>query len=124
MLNHIGLTIIDSKEIKNFYEDILGFRIVRKFEINKELAYALFKIEQSAEVVSMERNGTFLEIFISNQPEVKNFNHICFNIQDRKQFLSKAELSNYQFKVIPRNDFDLVFIYDKSGNIFELKESD
>jgi len=50
------------------------------------------------------------------------FQHICILVDDREALLKKAINKTYDFTRIEREDFDLVFVRDKCGNIFEIKE--
>ena len=122
-LEHIAISIHEVKEIKDFYQEILGFKIIRKFEINRELTARLFGIEQQTEVFLMEREGILLEIFISKTAKKEHLNHVCISSRDRDELIEKIRKNNYKITIINRNNFDLVFIYDRSGNIFEIKES-
>ena len=69
MLTHIGLTINDSNEIENFYENILLFQKKYSFTINKELTNHIFSINEDIDVQMMEYNGSLFEIFL---PRTKN----------------------------------------------------
>ncbi len=120
-LEHIAVSIHEVEEIKDFYQEILGFKIIRKFELNQELSARLFGIEQQAEIYLMGREGIFLEIFISKTAKKEHLNHICISVNDRDDLIEKIRKNNYKFAIINRNSYDLVFIYDRSGNIFEIK---
>ncbi|MBC8486375.1 MAG: hypothetical protein H8D45_10090, partial [Bacteroidetes bacterium] len=52
----------------------------------------------------------------------QGFDHICLAIKDRETLITKAEAQNYECIRRKRDIFDLIFIKDKSGNIFEIKE--
>ncbi|MCF7859508.1 MAG: hypothetical protein K9N07_09360, partial [Candidatus Cloacimonetes bacterium] len=69
-----------------------------------------------------KKDNIFLEIFISPQGIVNKYNHVCLSYSNRKDLISQAKEKKYKIRIIPREDFDLVFVYDKSGNIFEIKE--
>jgi catechol-2,3-dioxygenase len=55
MLQHIGLDISDKSEIDNFYKELLGFQIVREFQINRQLSQKIFGLEKDASAFLMQR---------------------------------------------------------------------
>lgn len=122
MLNHIGITINNEQEIADFYRDILDFEIVKKFRIDSNLSYQIFEIDSSTDVILMKRDDVYFEVFIIRNKTVKNYNHICLAFHNRYQIIKKAKEKAYRVKIFPRDTFDLVFIYDRCGNIFEVKE--
>jgi len=122
-LEHIALTISEAKEIKDFYINILGMREVKTFVLNKILAQKIFSIQKDLHVFYLQKNDLFLEIFITDEKVKKGFDHICFATKDRETLVATAEAQNYECIRIERDISDLIFIKDKSGNIFEIKES-
>jgi len=121
-LQHIGLTIPDNSEVKNFYQDLLGMIEVKNFVLNKELSYKIFNIPEDTPAFFMQKNDLFIELFISHEKLTSGFNHNCISVNDRKTLVGKAKARNYECIIIEREFSDLIFIKDKSGNIFEIKE--
>ncbi|MCK4408102.1 MAG: VOC family protein [Bacteroidales bacterium] len=121
-LEHIALTISDPAEIKNFYQDILGVNEARNFILNKVLAEKIFSIPRDTSFYYIQKDKLFLEIFISPGQNNQNFNHICLSIKNRELLVEKICKRNYEYVRIKRELSDLIFIKDKSGNIFEIKE--
>lgn len=121
-LEHIALTISDPAEIKNFYQDIFGMNEVRQFILKKNLAEKIFNIPRDTSVFYMQKDKLFLEIFISPGQNKQNFNHICLAVKDRELLVEKTCKKNYECIRIERELSDLIFIKDKNGNIFEIKE--
>ena len=70
----------------------------------------------------MQKNEVFFEIFITTGNRKKAFDHICISINNREKFINKVMISGYKVIRIERELFDLIFIKDKDGNIFEIKE--
>ena len=121
-LEHIALTIFDIKEVKNFYINILGMTELKTFVLNKIVTQKIFNINKDASVFFLQKDDLFFEIFVSNEKLKKGFNHICISVKDRENLIEKSEAQNYQSIRIKRDFSDLIFIKDKSGNIFEIKE--
>ena len=122
-LEHIGITISEQEEINNFYQNILGFNQVKTFTLNKTLSGKIFNIPIDTPVYLMQKDNFILEIFVSADYQIKqNFNHICLSIKNREEVFQKAIAQKYECIRIERDVFDLIFIKDKGGNIFEIKE--
>ena len=120
-LEHIAISITDKTDIKKFYRDILGMEKIKEFSLKKSLASEIFNINQETSVFLLEKDELILEIFVTDEQIKHNFNHICFSVKDRNILVEKAEQNNYQTICIKREFSDLIFIKDKSGNIFEIK---
>jgi len=122
MLNHIGITINDASEIKDFYQDIIGMEIVNQFTINENLSKQIFEIDRETDVYLMQKDDLIFELFINENSDFRSYNHICINVHSRSNLIKRAENNNYTCIIIPRENFDLIFIKDKLGNIFEVKK--
>ncbi len=121
-LEHIALTISDIDEIKNFYIDILEMKELKNFVLKSELAQKIFNINKDTSAFFLQKDDLFLEIFLCDEKLKQGFNHICISAKDREKLVKKSEVQNYKCIRIEREFSDLIFIKDKSGNIFEVKE--
>jgi len=122
-LEHIALNIYDSNEVVNFYENILGFIQIKNFSIDKELAQQFFNISNDTPVYLMQKDDLVLELFVNPKSRDHGFNHICIEINNRVDLVSDAVESSYKCIRREREHFDQIFISDKSGNMFEIKEA-
>ncbi len=121
-LEHIAISVNNSSEIENFYRDILGMNVVKSFTLNKSLAENIFGIEKDISVFLVKKDELILEIFVVAMQDGLGFNHICLAVKNREELVAKAEQNNYKCIRIEREISDLIFVKDKSGNIFEIKE--
>jgi catechol 2,3-dioxygenase-like lactoylglutathione lyase family enzyme len=121
-LEHIALSISDPKEVRNFYQDILGMTEVKAFTLQKSLAYDIFGLDEEASVFLLQKDSLFLEVFVRLEANKRSFNHICIAVNDRETLFRKAKQKDYECIRIERDSYDLIFIKDNSGNIFEIKE--
>ncbi len=121
-LEHIALTISNIEEVKNFYVDILEMKELKNFVLKKELAQNIFNINKDTSAFFLQKDDVFLEIFVSDEKLKQGFNHICISVKDRENLVEKSETQNYKCIRIEREFSDLIFIKDKSGNVFEVKE--
>ncbi len=121
-IEHIALNITDSKEVKNFYQNILGMVKVRNYELDKDLAKQFFNIRKNTSVYLMQRDNLMLELFVNSKSYNHGFNHICIVLKNRESAVSEAVDNSFKCVRRKREYFDQIFISDKSGNIFEIKE--
>jgi len=121
MLEHIAITVNGSDEIINFYQNILGMEEVRNFVLDKSLSAKIFSVNKNLPVYLMQRDDLVLEIFIYKQ-NLQSVNHLCISVDNRENLTKKLQEKGYETIIIEREQPDLVFIKDKSGNIFEIKQ--
>ena len=120
-LEHIAITINHSDEIINFYERILGMEQERNFVLDKTLSTKIFGVNENLPVYLMKREDFVLEIFIYKQ-KLQSVNHLCISVENRENLIKEVQEKGYETIIIEREQPDLVFIKDKSGNIFEIKQ--
>ena len=123
-LEHIALTIREENEISMFYKQLLGMQEVRSFVLDENLSAKIFGIPHGTRVYLLSKGDIMLEIFVNPKQLDVAFNHVCLMINDRQSLINKAIANNYECIQIARDKSDLVFIKDKSGNIFEIKNND
>ena len=121
-LEHIALTISEPADIKDFYLDILGMKEVKNFVLNKVLANKIFGVNKEISVFLLQKDDISLEIFILHGQSKRSFEHICLAVNDREELVENCLKQNYECIRIERDLFDLIFLKDKSGNVFEIKE--
>ena len=122
MLQHIGLTINDNKDLENFYINILGMKKDGGFTLFPDYSRRIFNIDDETEVFLLKKDGLLLEIFIKELPVNRNYSHICIEVENMDEILRKVKENNYKNIIIEREKDNLVFISDKSDNLFEIKE--
>jgi len=122
-LEHIAISVNHKDEIKDFYIDILGMEHVRSFALNQELVNDIFGFQTDIPVFLIKKGDLTLEIFVAKQDQNKRINHICFSVQNREELINKVQQKSYELIRIKRTTRDLIFVKDKSGNIFEIKNN-
>ena len=122
MLEHIGITINVESDIQAFYKELLGLKEVKKFDLYKELSEKLFGISNTVPVTHLSSDNLLIELFLTDKKQNPVYNHICISVQDRDNIIKKAKSMGFSVTNIKRESRDdLLFIKDKSGNIFEIK---
>ncbi|MBC8486717.1 MAG: VOC family protein [Bacteroidetes bacterium] len=119
---HIALSVSDHQEIERFYTNVLGMKQIKNFVLRKGLAANIFGINKEINVFLLQKDSVVFEIFVTTGYRKQTFDHVCISIKNREEFINKAMLNGYKVIRIKREIFDLIFIKDKYGNIFEIKE--
>ena len=123
MFEHIGITITKESDIKDFYQNLLGLKEVRKFDLYDDLSEKIFGINAPVSVTFFSSNDFFIELFLTDKKQNPVYNHICISVPNRHNIIKKAKSMGFSVTNIEREARDdLVFIKDNSGNIFEIKE--
>ena len=121
-LNHIGLNIRRKEELVDFYQNLLGFHLKHQFDLKSSFAANIFGIEKRQEVFLYKKQDLLIELFIYPENTKQGFAHICIEVKDREKIAGKCEDAGYPVTRIQRSGKPgLLFIKDKAGNIFELK---
>ncbi|MEA2042864.1 MAG: VOC family protein [Bacteroidota bacterium] len=122
-LNHIALNIITVDEITDFYQNILGFHLEYQFELPTKLSNSIFEINKSVPAYFCKNEQVAFELFVLPTKINKDVAHICLEITNREELINRCINKDYKVKNIQRdNKPNLLFIWDKSGNCFEIKE--
>ena len=120
-LEHVAITVSNDKELDNFYHDIFGFELIKKFELNKELSEKIFGISEITPVCLIQKEDLTLEIFISTKISTPKYNHICISIENREEIYKKAVEKDYDCICIKRDRSDLIFIKDSKCYVVGIK---
>lgn len=121
-LKHIALNILDKTDLTKFYQNILGFHLVHQFELNASYGQQIFAIEKQTEVFIYSNDQIDFELFVLPEQTQLGFAHICVDLEDCDLVAEKCKKAGYPVVRIEReNNTDLLFIMDKAGNKFELK---
>ncbi|HPE34503.1 MAG TPA: VOC family protein [Bacteroidales bacterium] len=122
-LNHVALNIHQKDELVNFYQNILGLHLAHQFELPEELSLKFFGMNQKLPAYMYTDDNVYIELFVHDQPVRPGVAHLCIEISNRENMIQKCTDHGYKVKRISRdNKPDLLFIEDKAGNCFELKE--
>jgi catechol 2,3-dioxygenase-like lactoylglutathione lyase family enzyme len=121
-LNHIALNIQNKEDLLDFYQNILGFYLEYQFDLDPIYASKIFDVAKQPEVFLYKNKDIYLELFIYPENTLKGFAHICIEVTDREIIANKCQNAGYPTIRIDRSDKpELLFVRDRTGNIFELK---
>jgi catechol 2,3-dioxygenase-like lactoylglutathione lyase family enzyme len=120
-LNHIGLNISDISEIDHFYTSVLKFWPNRKYEPTDVMSRTVFQRRSEGQVFRVQNAELVFELFLTEEKQTTGFQHICLEVNDRDHMAEKAKAFGYPVIRIEREPYDMLFLKDKAGNIFELQ---
>jgi catechol 2,3-dioxygenase-like lactoylglutathione lyase family enzyme len=125
MLHHVGLSIIESAEIREFYEAVLHFRRLKQFTLDsEEVLHSIFATNRQTEVCMLEQQDLKLELFIDPEEERRRFSHLCLEYDDPDEVSEHAHQLGYRRWIKKGPNRVTHFIWDKSGNLFEIKSKE
>ncbi len=87
-----------------------------------ELSEAIFGIDESVDVEVYDNNETRFEIFITQTEEKRGYEHVCIEIDNKKEFIDRCKQYGIKPMFITKGGKNLLFVRDFSGNLFEIKE--
>jgi catechol 2,3-dioxygenase-like lactoylglutathione lyase family enzyme len=122
MLKHIAISINDKAEINDFYVNILGFEPAYDFVLDNRTAYDIFGIDYDIPVFVLKKSYVMLELFLTVEKNAGSAGHICLEINNFEETLSKIQSYKYRYNLIEREGKQICFVRDRSGNMFELKK--
>jgi len=99
---HLGLTITEKSDIREFYQDILGMDIQKEFILNGELAEQIFRQDHDIKVVAGMVDNLFIELFLSEEKPDVVWEHICFVSENRAALIDACQAKNYPVTIIER----------------------
>ena len=121
-LQHVAISVNELSEIKDFYQNIFGMEVTKKFKLSPDLANIIFNICKEVAVFQLNKGDLELEVFVYSEKTNDSFAHICISVSHREELLQNAKEQGYRVIIISRDYGDLIFLSDKSGNLFEIKE--
>ncbi len=121
-LNHVALQCSDKEKALIFFTKILKIPIVKNFTISKELSSKIFGINDRIEVDVFDNGKARFEVFIKNKTYKAEFEHICIEVEDKKEFVNNCKKYGLKPFLVKKNEKDLLFVRDFSDNLYEIKE--
>ncbi|MBN1635744.1 MAG: VOC family protein [Deltaproteobacteria bacterium] len=135
---HVGISTPDLGQLVEFYRDLLGFKVMRKFSWPKgiDIADTITGLKDSAaSVVTLELGETQIELFQFESPEPRpsepelrvcdhGLTHICLRVKDLHCEYERLKNAGMRFHCEPQ-DMGLTWVTygrDPDGNVVELLE--
>ncbi|MFW9771677.1 MAG: VOC family protein [Promethearchaeota archaeon] len=125
IIDHVAVSANSEEESDKFFVSLLGLKKDKVFTVSKNLMEKFFGIKKDQQIIRYSSEKVNIEAFITNKKnKIKGkFTHICFSIEDRNHFLSKAEKMMYKVIRVAREGSDnyYLFVKDAFGNLYEIK---
>ena len=123
-LHHAALVSSSEAHADKFYEDILKLRKIKTTGLKSDLASSLFGIDDECLLILYGNEDFAIEVFVPDQvpSKKKTFTHLCLEVDDREEFLSRCRSAGLKIKLVPRGDSRICFVQDFDGNQFEIKQ--
>ncbi len=122
MLHHIGLSINKLEDVEDFYKKVLLFTVKYTSIIDQVTIQKIFNEPVAVDVYMMENQDTLFEIFINPIQEKKVFSHVCLAYEQHETIYNNAVKQGYKTAIKENPNYNTYFIWDNSGNMFEIKK--
>ncbi len=124
-IRHVGLVCSSEQNADRFYGDFLGLKKSEKKLIPSAITKPLFNIDEGLELFDFSGDALQVEVFIHDGEgeEVGPIAHVCLNVTDPDALLARARAMDVPVLRVPRGDTEVIFVRDRDGNLFEIKEA-
>ena len=122
ILQHVAINYKDKEKADIFFTKILDLKLKKSFSLTSELSKQIFDTLEQVDVFVYGDNFTVFEVFITKKAVKHTFEHVCIKVNNKNEFIEKCknyELEPYQ---INKEEKQLLFVKDFSGNLFEILE--
>lgn len=120
-VNHVALQYKYKEDAETFFSKILNIPLSKKSTLNAEFSQKIFGINENVDIQLYDDGVTRFEIFISNASKKPGFEHTSIEIDNEEEFITRCKQHNIQPINIDKQGKKLLFVKDKSGNLFEIK---
>ena len=122
LLNHVALQCSNKEKAEIFFTKILGISKVKNFAISEGLSESIFAINKRIEIEVYDNGMTRFEVFIGQSNRTPGYEHICIEVDNKKEFIDRCKKYGIEPLVIKKEGKDLLFVRDFSNNLYEIKE--
>ena len=123
-LKHIALQFDNKKHADIFFNKILGLKLVKSFNLTNNISEKIFGIKRDIEVIQYANENSCFEIFLTGNKKSNCFDHVCIEIENKNDFITKCKYYNIEPFYVEKADKLLLFIKDFNGNLYEIKVRD
>ena len=123
-IKHVGLICSEEETADKFYKDVLGLIKMEPRILPAALSKDIFNIDSELKMINYLNDEIHFEIFIHDQVinTSEIIEHICLEVNDRKNFISRCESLGVRINKIQKEKKTIVFIWDFDNHFFEIKE--
>ncbi len=123
-LVHDAIAVSSRRRADELFGELLGMEVVKTFEVGEDLARALFGRAARLDVVVYDGITGAVEVFIdpAMRPRDGQWDHLCLAVRDVAGWLRRAAARGMEVRRFPKGDREIVFVRDRDGNLYEIKE--
>jgi catechol 2,3-dioxygenase-like lactoylglutathione lyase family enzyme len=121
-MNHVALQCSDRAAAQRFFTDVLDIPRQRSFSLSPETAQAIFGSPEEIQIDVYDNGLLKIEVFITASKQASTYTHVCLEVASKQTFITRCLHHNIQPLIIHKDNKELLFIKDFSGNLYEIKE--
>ncbi len=121
---HSGLAASSEEKADRFFIGILGLEKSMPKTLDKNLAQAVFGINNELLIIHYQGGNVHYEILVFQDYKApdKQIAHSCIQVTNLTNIVNKCRDAGMKVVEIPKDSAVLTFISDYDGNLFEVKE--
>jgi catechol 2,3-dioxygenase-like lactoylglutathione lyase family enzyme len=121
ILQHVAINYKDKEKADIFFTKVLDLKLQKSFSLTHELSKQIFDTFEQVDVFVYGDNFTIFEVFITQKIVKHAFEHVCIKVNDKKEFIEKCKNYGLEPYQINKDEKQLLFVKDFSGNLYEIK---
>lgn len=123
LIQHIALEYNEKSKADLFFGTVLGLPKVKSLMLTKELSKTIFGIAALVAVEIYGNDRACFEVFICNTKRDITHEHICLELPDKDEFLTRCEKYGLKPFFVQKDGKQLLFVRDFAGYLFEIKRN-
>jgi catechol 2,3-dioxygenase-like lactoylglutathione lyase family enzyme len=121
IIQHVALECSHKETADLFFSEILGMEKVKTTSLPRVLSFSIFGIDADVEMVVYGDETSRFEVFIHTKRKEHSFDHVGLKVPDKEVFVARCKKHGLKPFVIQKNEKQLLFVWDFSGNLFEIQ---
>jgi hypothetical protein len=122
IVQHVALECFSVQSADTFFITVLGIPKVKSTLLPSELCSSIFRIDRSVQMETYDAGGVRFEVFITPEPVRSSFGHIGIAVEKKTDFVMRCQQQGLAPFFVEKNGKQLLFVWDFSGNLFEVVE--
>jgi catechol 2,3-dioxygenase-like lactoylglutathione lyase family enzyme len=122
IVQHVALEYSSKEKADLFFAGIFGMEKVKTALLPRALSFAIFGIDSDVEMVTYRNETACFEVFLHERRREYSFTHLGVHVHDKDAFVTRCKDHGLKPFLIQKNDKQLLFVRDFSGNLFEILE--
>jgi catechol 2,3-dioxygenase-like lactoylglutathione lyase family enzyme len=122
IIQHVALEYSHGETADLFFKEILGMEKVKTTPLPRVLSFSIFGIDTDVEIVVYASELSRFEVFVHAKRHEPSYGHVGLKVPDKDEFVARCKKHGLKPFFIQKNDKQLLFVRDFSGNLFEIQE--